>query len=171
LFGAGFGDPAGDLAAYNEGQADALRDAAADAGDVDSIITTCLGLDSESVQIRFIVPQANVEHLNQELFTALFALGYDPTRTYILVHPDDLDAATCGTGADALPCCGDSACNSGDARFGAPYDSPWDAETLARVEPLASGDDCNAPVLTFDTPGLGPWRVVATPDQVPDRSP
>lgn len=157
VFGAGYGDPGGDVLAYRN-TADALRSAQADAEDVDEIIQEAFGLTPADVRIQFVTPHFHLDHLNQEFFTALFgALGYSQSAADLYLHVnDEMNFAGCTS-----PCCGGGggACTQRNVLFGAPYTPQWQAATLARLQPLGSASDaCNTDLRSFSTP-TGTWTI------------
>lgn len=153
VFGAGYGDPGGDWAYLNDGSTSS-RSAMADVADVDHVVRACMGLDPSLVEVRFLAPHFHLDHLNQEFFTALEAFGYDVAT--IFVHVLDTHGATCGT--TSVPCCGEPCSKE---TFGAPYDPPWNPETLARFTFVGAEDGmCLDPVMDFETPLAGTVRVL-----------
>lgn len=180
LFGAGYGDAGGDLTYYLDirdgdqipgNTSNALRSAAADAEDVNCTITqpTHFNLVAGNVDLRFIAPHYHVDHVHQELFTALVnSHGYRLDRSLIYVHALDRGGVGCTT-ACCLPTGSTEVCTTGsdgsDASgwFGAPYDLVWADAVLARVRTLGTATDiaCST-VSQFGSP-TGNWSVLFTP--------
>lgn len=149
VFGAGYGDPNGDVAPRRLGR-DCTRSGLADAAEVDSVITRFLGLSPASVKFMFIAPHYHFDHINVEFLAPFFErFGYDSTTARIFIHTNDYFPAVCTY---------DSSCGN---IWGGPEHLPWsDAPYLLNlIEQLGIPTDiCNTVVKTFhSTTGL--WHV------------
>jgi hypothetical protein len=159
VFGAGYGDPGGDVLFYRV-HYDAMRGSGADASEVASVIETRFGLQPAGVALRFITPHAHLDHLNAEFFRELEERGYPLDRGYIHTR-DRLDFETCDE-----PCCDAAHCTAEHPLAGVPYDPVLSADLMSRFTELVNDDACSAdfvdtfttPTFAFTTPS-GTWKV------------
>ncbi len=170
LYGSGYGNADEDLSVYLDLRGDtgwtALRSALDDATDVNCVIENQLGLDSSTVNLRYITPHKHIDHLNSEFLSALFntgttGYGYPLNNARFYIHQADYyDGSILSCTA---PCCGETRCTQKSDYFGAAYSPAWPANLKRRFSVLASIENLPCDVVgSFNTP-RGLWSIVLSP--------
>lgn len=140
LFGAGYGDPNTGIPDLRPGQ-DSITPNSVTAGDIDLVITSCMGLKKENVEIDFITPHFHNDHINQGLFNELNKLGYDLHNMSINIHVKDYEPLF---------------------NIRAEGYIPWEPATLAQFVLIGANSNCGEIAMSFET-NKGRWDVYNNP--------
>ena len=140
LFGTGYGDPNTGIPDFRPGQ-DSITPNSVTASDIDFVITSCMQLKKENVEIDFITPHYHIDHINQGFFTELNNLGYELYKMSIKIHMDDYTPLLDMNPEGYIP---------------------WEAATLAQFEVIGANNNCAEVAASFETEH-GRWEIYNNP--------
>ena len=176
MFGAGYGNSGAtsDVAFYRANlAADATRNADVDACYINAIIRDNFGWRNPArIDIRFITPHFHLDHVNQEIFSALWLKQYPVASAKLYVHAGDAGHIdlTCTTA-----CCmtaqqiSNGECRSSQPNWGQAYSDHWEANLLANKIVLGSTTDTECTTVSINptetsqissfTSAMGTWII------------